>query len=105
MSKADQLRAMREANSSSGSTESRRADKRHGGHTRQPQVGTDDGLGVMQTIPRSKVGVATDPLDSKQGRPLAKDAPYSFERTKPWEAEGMSRRTWYRRKHADKRSS
>lgn len=35
-----------------------------------------------------------------KGRPLDKDLPYSFERTRPWEAEGMSRRTWYRRRRA-----
>ena len=35
-----------------------------------------------------------------KGRPLNKDLDKSFERTRPWEAEGMSRRTWYRRKRA-----
>lgn len=32
------------------------------------------------------------------GRPLAKDADKAIERTRPWEAERISRRTWYRRK-------
>jgi len=35
---------------------------------------------------------------SKRGRPLAKDAHKALARTKPWEAEGMSKATWYRRK-------
>jgi hypothetical protein len=35
---------------------------------------------------------------SKRGRPLASEAHLSVEHNKPWEAEGMSRRTWYRRK-------
>lgn len=34
----------------------------------------------------------------KRGRPLKKDAHLSFERTKPWESEGMSRATWYARR-------
>jgi hypothetical protein len=39
------------------------------------------------------------PINSKRGgRPLAKDADKALSRTKPWEAEGMSRRTWYRRR-------
>jgi hypothetical protein len=35
---------------------------------------------------------------SKRGRPIASEAHLSVEHQKPWEAEGMSRRTWYRRK-------
>ena len=31
------------------------------------------------------------------GRPLAKDAAASVEHNKPWIADGMSHRTWYRR--------
>lgn len=34
----------------------------------------------------------------RRGRPLAKEAHLSFERTKPWEKEGVSKATWYRRK-------
>lgn len=33
-----------------------------------------------------------------KGRPLEKDRSTSLEATKPWEVEGMSRRTWFRRK-------
>lgn len=32
------------------------------------------------------------------GRPLAKDAHKTLAATKPWEAEGVSRRTWYRQR-------
>lgn len=44
--------------------------------------------------------VASSPPESirKRGRPLAKDAAKALEQTRPWEAVGMSRRTWYRRK-------
>lgn len=38
----------------------------------------------------------------KRGRPLKRDADKSFERTKPWEAEGMARSTWYGRRRAKK---
>jgi len=31
-------------------------------------------------------------------KPLAKDAHKTLMATKPWEAEGISRRTWYRQK-------
>lgn len=34
----------------------------------------------------------------KRGRPLAKDRDRTFAATKPWEAEGISERTWYRRR-------
>jgi len=36
----------------------------------------------------------------KRGRPLAKDAAKALMKTKPWEAAGMSRASWYRRKKA-----
>ena len=34
----------------------------------------------------------------RRGRPLDRDRDKSCEATKPWLLEGMSRRTWYRRK-------
>jgi hypothetical protein len=45
------------------------------------------------------VGGSSPPVPAKikTGRPLAKDADKTLMATKPWEAEGMSRRTWYRR--------
>lgn len=48
--------------------------------------------------------VASSPPEPirKRGRPLAKDAAKALEQTRPWEVEGMSRRTWYRRKKTKK---
>ena len=46
----------------------------------------------VPVVPRTEV---------KLGRPLAKDSDKSLAKTKPWESEGVSRRTWYRRQ-ADK---
>lgn len=40
-------------------------------------------------------GIAPGPREFK--RPLAKDSHKTLTATKPWEAEGMSRATWYRR--------
>lgn len=37
------------------------------------------------------------------GRPLEKHMKGTVEAMKPWVAEGMSRRTWYRRRNADAR--
>lgn len=45
------------------------------------------------------VGVAPGPREFKKS--LAKDAHKTLMATKPWEAEGMSRRTWYRRRQAE----
>jgi len=45
---------------------------------------------------------STGPTNLKRGRPLAKDAEKALTRTKPWEAEGISRRTWYRRQEKSK---
>ena len=38
-------------------------------------------------------GVASDPREAKRGRPRVGEPP----RSHPWEAAGMSRRTWFRR--------
>lgn len=45
---------------------------------------------------RLLAGVAPGPRAFR--KPLAKDADKTLMATKPWEAEGMSRRTWYRRR-------
>ena len=37
-------------------------------------------------------------MGPQKGRPLNKDRGKSYEATKPWVLEGVSRRTWYRRK-------
>lgn len=39
------------------------------------------------------------------GRPLAGEAHLTNEATKPWEALGMSRRTWYRRRKESSKNS
>lgn len=39
----------------------------------------------------------------KLGRPLARDRDKTLAALKPWEAEGMSRRTWYRRQKEQKK--
>lgn len=44
---------------------------------------------------RTSAGVATGPREFK--KPLAKDAHKTLMATKPWDIEGISRRTWYRR--------
>lgn len=40
-------------------------------------------------------------VKNRRGRPLAKDADKALAKTKPWLAEGMSRRTWFRRQKAE----
>jgi hypothetical protein len=39
-------------------------------------------------------------VSPKPGRPLLEKAHLSLERTRPWEALGMSRTTWFRRRKA-----
>ena len=41
------------------------------------------------------------PVKPKVGRPLASAKDKTLEATKPWIADGVSRRTWYRRRAAD----
>jgi hypothetical protein len=49
-------------------------------------------------------GVASSPSDAKREfrRPLAKDRDKTLSATKPWEADGMSRASWYRRQKESK---
>jgi hypothetical protein len=49
--------------------------------------------------PREIIPDGTDPRQPKREfrRPLAKDRDKTLSVTKPWEAEGMSRASWYRR--------
>jgi hypothetical protein len=68
------------------------------------------GDGVMLTSKESPPGltekvaeaIRDGKLSFKRGRPLAKDADKSLARLKPWEKEGISRRTWYRRRREGK---
>jgi hypothetical protein len=54
---------------------------------------------------RKAVYAGAEPAKKRvnRGRPLASEAHLSAEHKKPWDAEGMSRRTWYRRKLAKKK--
>lgn len=112
MSKADQLRQLREANHARGTN--RQADVVRQHHLdRQDAVPAKAG-GAAEPQPKVAAGVdlcrssvskqSKSPGSVKRGgRPLAKDADKATERTKPWRAEGISRRTWYRRQ-AEKKS-
>ena len=96
-SKADALRAMREAKfspakSSDGRAESRSAEKKTGYLQDRRPVVISPGAGV-----------APGPSETKRGRPLARDRDKTLAALKPWEAEGMSRRTWYRRQREGRR--
>jgi hypothetical protein len=46
-------------------------------------------------------GVTPGPREFR--RPLAKDAAKTISRQKPWEAEGISRASWYRRRLSEQR--
>lgn len=74
--------------------------KRHDGGAHSGAA-TDDGRKVEAGgIPK---GPATATNSKREFRkPLAKDAAKTLAATKPWELQGMSRRTWYRRQKEDK---
>lgn len=99
MSKADQLRALREANSSKSRV------VHHAGEPVDIWPDTnaaEDRLKRRETRKRpvesAQSGNNCTPRPAlKRGRPLAKDITKTLAATKPWESEGMSRRTWYRR--------
>lgn len=56
-----------------------------------------NGLAMKSAASRADSGpVAENHGAPKIGRPRAKDADKTLSATKPWEAEGISRRTWYR---------
>jgi hypothetical protein len=44
------------------------------------------------------------PLNPKRGRPLAAKAHLAIENIKPWIEEGISRRSWYRKRAAKRKS-
>lgn len=58
--------------------------------------------GIIATGAGIKPG-PSEANSKRGGRPLAKDADKALERTRPWEAEGISRRTWYRRKAEERK--
>ena len=103
MSKADQIRALRE----------NRAKSRVVHHVGEPvdiwpvTNTADDRLKRRETRKRpvesAQTGNNCTPRPThKIGRPLAKDADKALTQTKPWEAEGMSRASWYRRQKGTK---
>src|SRR5258706_1769539 len=96
-SKQDQLRALREAKQSRGGVESRHAVRKAA-----PTVPTRiaDSATAPANVARDEgtAGIASGPRKVKTGRPLEKDRPSSMAQLKPWIAEGMSRRTSYRRR-------
>jgi hypothetical protein len=90
MSKMDQLRALREAQPSSrGGRQSGPV----GGLRKDARPAPPTALVVGNGV----AGVATGSREHKRGRPLNKDKAATLTAQKPWEAEGMSRTTWYRR--------
>lgn len=84
---------MREARFSSRGGEEKHA---HADRSRAVSATVPESPAQIRQIRRG-AGVATSPREAKRGRPLAKDAAKTLAATKPWEALGMSRRTWYRR--------
>lgn len=54
------------------------------------------------TVPRSAGERRADGVSQSRrplGRPLDKDRHLSLAQTKPWQTEGLSRSTWFRRQH------
>ena len=92
MSKLDQLRAWREAQ-----TKPPAAVKSSNGGVAAERTT----LSVQHEMPRVESReLRPGPLEAKRkaGRPLATLAHLTIEAQKPWLADGMSRRTWYRRR-------
>jgi hypothetical protein len=113
VSKLDQLRALGEARRQKSAARPASISNNAGGK-HEPRLSTST-LGLTGAkMPADKIGKAAvrsgisapgvsgpegesvGATNSKRGRPLAKDAHKTLSATKPWEAEGISRRTWYR---------
>ena len=99
MSKADQLRALREARHTEIQSESNQRQSRTAGKPKapvrlrsEPADGVASRLGAGRTAQDSAGPKAPPVAIQKRGRGRPK-----VEGKRPWEAEGMSRRTWYRR--------
>lgn len=90
MSKLDQLRAMREAESKPGVAKAARtANPRSSPSTVPPGPALNSA---------ALVEAAGKPQFKPKGRPLDKDRHKALAALQPWKAEGMSRATWFRRK-------
>ena len=61
------------------------------------QLAKADALGNKPVALKAAAGVAPGPRKHKQGRPRLGTEASTLSATKPWIAEGMSERTWYRR--------
>lgn len=96
VSKTDQLRAMRELRMAKAHRPNPFEDAARGRDILPSSRG--EALKGKQPLmaPRPAPPV---PREAKLAfrKPLAKDAAKTLAATKPWEAEGLSRRTWYRR--------
>jgi hypothetical protein len=121
--KTDQLRAMREANATA--VEKPRTSRGMPSRLTNKEIteiveGADSAMqsreqmlaqeeksvpkrATKKAVPAKKVPSATVRPRKRTGRPLASKAHLTNEARKPWEAKGVSRRTWYRRQ-AEKRS-
>jgi hypothetical protein len=69
----------------------------------RPRIAGASGVVDADVVPSSAVTrLSARPEGSllrvRKGRPRIEDKGKSFEATKPWEALGMSRRTWYKRR-------
>lgn len=81
----------------------RRSGKTVATQAQSPEQGRGIGSGVADKVARLPVGVASGPPEAKpkRGRPLQRDKHRTLTATKPWEAEGMDRSTWYRRRQKE----
>lgn len=120
ISKADQIRALREANAASARKSSRGGGEgtaRTTVRSSQPRLGKAKGKDQRVAMPPSAVaGIKPGPRETKpkaapamaapakrKGRPLDKERHLTLAATKPWQAEGISERTWYRRQAGEGR--
>lgn len=100
--KLDQIRALRETRTQ----KSRGGVEGHGtpGQTPPDSHARRKGERFESSGVHATASVEPGPRDQKQkrGRPRIDERSKTLKATKPWEAEGMSRRTWYRRKQEAK---
>jgi hypothetical protein len=106
--KLDQLRALREARFESrggvegraSSVEDARVVTSTGPHPANAEVGPPPTARFSRNSLKA-AGVESGPRDlpkRRVGRPLDSKKHLTYAALKPWEAEGMSRATWYRRR-------
>lgn len=98
MSKSDELRALREAKYGAAALRRRKS-----GSSDTGSLCASDREPVRPAAQRdlsgSQVGSGGDiEGNRKRGRPRLEEAASTVKAKEPWQAEGMSRATWYRRK-------